>query len=79
MNTVQKHRGLNLIFHRSGPVTVRDMVWQLRRHLHIYECNLYGHVSSEDELVLNIIFVPALRKPTLTQVSINVRQKFQKD
>merc|ERR550519_1681635 len=50
------------------------MIWQLRRHLHVYECNLFGHISAEEELVLNVIFAPTSQKPTLTQIEACIRE-----
>ena len=46
---------------------MRDIIWLLRSHLHVLECQLYGYLTSEGDMA--IIFVSTKTKPSLIQVS----------
>uniref|UniRef100_H2YTX3 Kazal-like domain-containing protein n=1 Tax=Ciona savignyi TaxID=51511 RepID=H2YTX3_CIOSA len=49
----------------KGPVTVRDIVWLLRRHLNVLECAIYGHLTTEGDLV--VMTISTVTKPSLLQ------------
>nr|XP_026694412.1 reversion-inducing cysteine-rich protein with Kazal motifs [Ciona intestinalis] len=49
----------------KGPVTVRDIVWILRRHLNVLECATYGQLTTEGDLV--IMTLSTIDKPSLLQ------------
>ncbi|XP_078493570.1 reversion-inducing cysteine-rich protein with Kazal motifs isoform X2 [Ciona intestinalis] len=49
----------------KGPVTVRDIVWILRRHLNVLECATYGQLTTEGDLV--IMTLSTINKPSLLQ------------
>jgi len=52
-----------------GPVSVRDIVWLLRSQLHVMECQLYGYLTSEEDMA--IIIVSTSQTPSKLQVRGN--------
>ncbi|XP_070565253.1 reversion-inducing cysteine-rich protein with Kazal motifs-like [Ptychodera flava] len=50
----------------EGPVTVFEIISQLRRHISVAECDLYGYLSIEGDIV--VLVVPIVQNPTDLQV-----------
>lgn len=62
-------RNLNSLtrFH-TGPITVRDIIRGLRRHVNVMQCDIYGHLTTESDIA--ILSVPIVQKPTPLQVKV---------
>ncbi|XP_076822936.1 reversion-inducing cysteine-rich protein with Kazal motifs-like isoform X1 [Clavelina lepadiformis] len=56
----------------NGPVTMRDVIFLLRRQLHILECNAYGQLTTEGDMA--IVIVSRIPKPSLIQEEACTRE-----
>ena len=53
---------------KVGPITVSNVTAILSRHMTTVECDVFGYLSIEDDLVL--IIMPVVKDPTQIQVNI---------
>nr|CAB3265511.1 reversion-inducing cysteine-rich protein with Kazal motifs-like [Phallusia mammillata] len=56
----------------KGPVTVHDIVWQLRSRLNVLECAISGQLTTEGDLA--ILIVSNVENPSLVQVEACSRE-----
>ncbi|XP_077973022.1 reversion-inducing cysteine-rich protein with Kazal motifs-like [Styela clava] len=56
----------------QGPITVRDIIRSLRRHVNVKQCDIYGHLTMEGDIA--VLSVPVVKNATPIQIEACLRE-----